>query len=85
METHCTDVTQTFGQSIARMALNVNASEIKAEEFIASAEKALKRFSIFSTSAKFEDACEAYEKAGNQYKIAKKCTFGMRCPEVRLH
>ena len=36
---------------------------------------ALKRFSLFSSSSvKYEEASELYEKAGNQYKIAKKCT-----------
>lgn len=44
----------------------------RAEQFIIQAEKALKRFSIFSSSSKFEDACEFYQKAGNAYKVAKK-------------
>jgi alpha-soluble NSF attachment protein len=36
------------------------------------AEKALKRFSLFSSTSKFEDAVELYQKAANQYKVAKK-------------
>jgi hypothetical protein len=36
-------------------------------------EKALKRFSMFSSTSKFEDACEFFQKAANSYKVAKKC------------
>ena len=63
------------------MALSTNGAEIKAEEYMALAEKALKKFSIFSSAGKFEEAGECYEKAGNQYKIAKKCT----CKSRLLH
>ncbi|RHY27358.1 hypothetical protein DYB32_006844, partial [Aphanomyces invadans] len=49
-------------------------AEIKAEEFLRAGEKALNKFSIFSSSSKYEDASDYFEKAANQYKIAKKCT-----------
>ena len=58
------------------MALSTSAAERKAEEYLQQGEKALKKFSIFSSGTKFEDASDAFEKAGNQYKIAKKCRFG---------
>lgn len=48
-------------------------AESKAEDYLQQGEKALKRFSIFSSSAsKYEDASDCFEKAGNQFKIAKK-------------
>ncbi|RHY09252.1 hypothetical protein DYB28_000193 [Aphanomyces astaci] len=49
-------------------------AEIKAEEFFRAGEKALTKFSLFSSSSKYEDASDYFEKAANQYKIAKKCT-----------
>jgi hypothetical protein len=48
-------------------------AEIKAEEFMKEGEKALHKFSIFSSSSKYEDASDSFEKAANQFKIAKKC------------
>lgn len=36
-------------------------------------EKALTRWSMFSSNSKFEDAFEAFSKAANHYKVAKKC------------
>ena len=43
------------------------------ESFIAQAEKALKRTTIFGfgKNEKFEDAAELYTKAGNAFKISK--------------
>lgn len=54
------------------MALSTSNAEKKAQDFLNQGEKALGRFSIFSSGTKFEDASEAFEKAGNQFKIAKK-------------
>jgi hypothetical protein len=46
--------------------------EDKGEELIEKAEKSLKGgFPFFS--ANFEDAVEMYTKAGNSFKIVKKC------------
>lgn len=53
-------------------------SDAKAAEYVAQAQKALKKTSFFSFSAgtqKYEDASDLFEKGGNQFKIAKKCTF----------
>ncbi|KAF0742977.1 hypothetical protein Ae201684P_000118 [Aphanomyces euteiches] len=47
-------------------------AEIKADEFMRAGEKALNKFSLFSSSSKYEDASDNFEKAANQYKIAKK-------------
>ncbi|EQC36369.1 hypothetical protein SDRG_06473 [Saprolegnia diclina VS20] len=54
-------------------------AEIKAEDFIKAGEKALNRFSIFSSSSKYEDASECFEKAANQFKIAKKWQESGEC------
>jgi alpha-soluble NSF attachment protein len=49
-------------------------SEDKGEELMEKADKRLKGgFSFFSGTAKFEDAVEMYTKAGNSFKIVKKC------------
>ncbi|EWM30136.1 alpha-soluble nsf attachment protein [Nannochloropsis gaditana] len=40
------------------------------------ADKALKRFALFSSSQKYEDASEAYTKAGNCFKVAKAWAEG---------
>jgi hypothetical protein len=50
--------------------------EDKGEELMEKADKRLKGgFSFFSGTAKFEDAVEMYTKAGNSFKIVKKCTL----------
>lgn len=50
--------------------------EDKGEELMDKADKRLKSgFSFFSGSAKFEDAAEMYTKAGNSFKITKKCMY----------
>jgi hypothetical protein len=52
------------------------SADAKAEEYMAQGQKALKKTSFFSFSSgtqKFEDASDCFEKAGNQFKIAKKC------------
>ncbi|CCI41182.1 unnamed protein product [Albugo candida] len=48
-------------------------AERKAEEYLAQGNKALKKSGFFSFggSQKYEDASDLFEKAGNQYKIAK--------------
>lgn len=54
------------------------ASDGKAAEYMAQANKTLKKTSFFSFgggSQKYEDASDLFEKAGNQYKIAKKCAY----------
>ena len=54
------------------------SADAKAEEYLAQAHKALKKTSFFSFSSgsqKYEDASDLYEKAGNQFKIAKRCTW----------
>ncbi|RLN89109.1 hypothetical protein BBJ28_00006553 [Nothophytophthora sp. Chile5] len=53
------------------------SAEAKAAEYVAQGEKALKKSSFFSfgsSSQRNEDASDLFEKAGNQFKIAKKCT-----------
>ena len=46
----------------------------KAQELVAKADKRLKSFSLFGGN-KYEDAAELYEKAANQFKLAKACGF----------
>jgi hypothetical protein len=48
--------------------------EGKGEEFLAEAEKELKRFAPFSGSSKKETAAGWLMKAGNAFKATKKCT-----------
>ena len=68
--------------------MNANAAQVKAESFMQDATKALNRFSIFSSGTKFEDAADAYEKAGNQYKIAKQWqeagTAYSKCADMKV-
>ena len=52
--------------------------EDKANGFLAQGEKTLKKTSFFSfgsSSQRNEDACDLFEKAGNQFKIAKNCLY----------
>lgn len=44
----------------------------KAAELAGKADKRLKSFSLFGGN-KYEEAAEMYEKAANQYKLAKAC------------
>lgn len=46
--------------------------EKRGHELIAKAEAALKRFTIFSSTSKYEDAVSFYQKAANNFKMAKK-------------
>lgn len=43
------------------------------------AEKALKRFSLFGAGSKYEDAGEAFVRAGNAYKVSKCCECCCDC------
>ena len=50
----------------------------KGEELMAQADKKLKGGFIgglFGGNSRFEDASEMYTKAGNSFKIAKKCMY----------
>lgn len=54
------------------------SSDAKAAEYMAQGEKTLKKTSFFSFgggSQKFEDASDLFEKAGNQFKISRKCAL----------
>lgn len=54
------------------------SSDAKATEYMAQGEKTLKKMSFFSFgggSQKFEDASDLFEKAGNQFKISRKCAL----------
>jgi hypothetical protein len=44
----------------------------KGDELVSQAEKKLKSWSLFSSSSKYDDACELYDKAAAQYKIDKE-------------
>lgn len=46
--------------------------QAKARDYAAKADKKMKSFSFFGN--KYEDAADLYEKAANQYKLAKACT-----------
>jgi hypothetical protein len=47
------------------------------------AETALKKWSIFGSGDKFEDAAEKFQRAGNAYKAAKACARPLRRARVR--
>jgi len=51
----------------------------KADELVAEAEKKLKSFSFFNSSAKYEDAVEIYDKAAAQFKIQKEWDQAAEC------
>lgn len=53
------------------MAL-ASAEETRALDLLKKADAALKRFSLFSSSTKYEDAVDCYLKAANNFKMAKK-------------
>jgi len=45
---------------------------MKAQKHMEAGEKALKKWSLFSSSSKYENAIESFTKAANSYKIAKE-------------
>lgn len=47
-------------------------SEEKGDSLVAAAEKKLKSWSLFGSGSKNEEACEFYDKAAAQYKLAKE-------------
>ena len=71
----------TINSNSAKVQLQVVPStatttmgEDKGEELMIQADKRLKGgFSFFGGTQKFEDAVELYTKAGNSFKIGKKC------------
>ncbi|GAB5030318.1 soluble nsf attachment protein alpha isoform [Nannochloropsis oceanica] len=48
----------------------------RGKAYMEEADKALKRFALFNANQKFEDASEAYTKAGNCFKVAKAWAEG---------
>lgn len=50
--------------------------ESKARDLVARGDKKLRGFSLFGGSSKYEEAAELYEKASNQFKLAKLCELG---------
>jgi len=49
-----------------------SGGSVKGDELVKEAEKKLKSWSLFSSSSKYDDACELYDKAAAQYKIDKE-------------
>lgn len=49
-----------------------SSREAKGYALIEEANKALKRWTLFSSESKYEDAAENYCKAAGQFKLAKK-------------
>ena len=45
----------------------------KAHDLVKKADKKLNSFGLFGFGSKYEDAAELYEKAANQFKLAKAC------------
>ena len=45
----------------------------KAQDLVKKADKKLNSFGLFGFGSKYEDAAELYEKAANQFKLAKAC------------
>lgn len=60
--------------------------ESKAREMVAKAEKKLKGYSFLGgMGAKYDDAAELLESAGNNFKLAKACEWPFRmCTNSRL-
>ena len=50
----------------------------RASELMKKADKKLNSFGFFGGS-KYDDAAEMYERAGNQFKLAKACKFTTHC------
>ena len=53
--------------------------ESKARELVAKGDKKLRGFSLFGGN-KYDEAAEFYEKAANQFKLAKACEHGAALP-----
>ena len=47
----------------------------RASELMKKADKKLNSFGLFGMGTKYDDAAEMYEKAANQFKLAKACKF----------
>lgn len=45
----------------------------KAQDLVKRADKKLNSFGLFGFGSKYEDAADLYEKAANQFKLAKAC------------
>jgi hypothetical protein len=45
----------------------------KGDDLVKQAEKRLKAFTFFSSSEKYEDAVDLFDKAAAQYKITQQC------------
>lgn len=52
--------------------MDENQALLKANDNVSKAEKALKKWSFFSSSNKFQDAANFYTQAANHFKMAKK-------------
>lgn len=50
--------------------------EAKARDWLGKGDRKLRSFAFFGN--KYEDAAEAYERAANQFKLAKLCEFFAR-------
>jgi hypothetical protein len=48
----------------------------RGEAYVEEADKALKKFTFFSSSQKYEDAAELYTKAGNCFKVSSSWQEG---------
>ncbi len=51
------------------------SGESRGEALVAEAEKVLNRFTLFGSGSKKEEAVELYSKAGNAFKVAKRCAL----------
>lgn len=47
----------------------------RASELMKKADKKLNSFGLFGMGSKYDDAAEMYERAANQFKLAKACKF----------
>ncbi len=57
------------------------SGESRGEALVAEAEKVLNRFTLFGSGSKKEEAVELYSKAGNAFKVAKRCK-SVSCSKV---
>jgi len=52
--------------------MSKDKGEVKGEDLVKQAEAKLKKFSLFGSGSKFDDAVELYEKAAAQFKLNKQ-------------
>jgi hypothetical protein len=52
--------------------------EAKGDQLVHEAEASLKKWSLFSSNEKYEDAADKFKRAANAYKASKACACAQR-------